>query len=149
MRMKPTPKENTVFSKGLRFVMLIEGMMIGALALIAFSIGRVFFDADVMEPVVGRTMAFAVLSLSQLVHSFNMRSEGPVLLHGMLKNRLLNLAFLVCGFLMVGVIAVEPLAAVFGSVPLNITQWAIVSGLSLVPLLLCEAEKRLMKHGSR
>ena len=149
MRIKPTPKENTVFSKGLRFVMLIEGMMIGALALIAFSIGRVFFDADVMEPVVGRTMAFAVLSLSQLVHSFNMRSEGPVLLHGMLKNRLLNLAFLVCGFLMVGVIAVEPLAAVFGSVPLNLMQWVIVSGLSLVPLLLCETEKRLMKYGSR
>ncbi len=147
MKTKPTPKENTVFSKGLRSVMLIEGLMIGALALAAFSIGRVFFDPDPMEPTVGRTMAFAVLSLSQLVHSFNMRSEGPVLGHGMLKNRLLNLAFFVCSIFMVGVIAVKPLAAVFNSVPLNFIQWGIVMLLAVVPLLLCEAEKRLMGIG--
>ena len=43
--------------------MAAEGMMIGALALLAFTVGRVFFDADPMQPAVGRTMAFAVLSL--------------------------------------------------------------------------------------
>ena len=59
--------------------------MIGALALLAFTVGRVFFDADPMQPAVGRTMAFAVLSLSQLVHSYNMRSTGPVLGRGMFK----------------------------------------------------------------
>ena len=146
MRQPPTPKEDTVFSKGVRWVMLIEGMMIGALALAAFSIGRVFFDADPMEPVIGRTMAFAVLSLSQLVHSFNMRSAGPVFGRGMLKNRFLDLAFLICSGLMVAVIAISPLAKVFNSVPLGFDAWAVTALLFLVPLILCEAEKRLAER---
>ena len=88
-------------------------------------------------------MAFAVLSLSQLVHSFNMRSAKPVLGRGMLKNRWLNLSFLVCTALMVGVIVFPPAAALFGTAALTLPQWGIVAALSLMPLALCEIEKSL------
>ena len=141
----PNPQDKTVFSGGAGWAMAVEGMMIGALALAAFSVGRAFFDPDPMQPAVGRTMAFAVLSLSQLVHSFNMRSTRPIVGRGMLKNRLLNGAFLLCAALMVGVIVFEPVAKLFGSVSLNAVQWLICSGMSAVPLLLCECEKRLMQ----
>lgn len=143
MQSPPNPQDKTVFSGGLGAAMAVEGMMIGALALAAFSIGRAFFDADPAQPAVGRTMAFAVLSLSQLVHSFNMRSTGPVIGRGMFGNRLLNLAFFICTALMVGVIVFPPAAALFSSVPLTAMQWMITAGLAIVPLLLCEAEKRL------
>ena len=96
MRRPPTARDSSAFSNGLGFAMAAEGMMIGALALLAFTVGRVFFDADPMQPAVGRTMAFVVLSLSQLVHSYNMRSTGPVLGRGMFKNRGLNVSFLIC-----------------------------------------------------
>ena len=118
--------------------------MIGALSLLAFSAGRALFDTDPASPVVGRTMAFAVLSLSQLVHSFNMRSAKPVLGRGMLKNRWLNLSFLVCTALMVGVIVFPPAAALFGTAALTLPQWGIVAALSLMPLALCEIEKRFL-----
>ena len=149
MSQPPNPQDKTVFSGGLGFAMAVEGMMIGALALTAFSVGRLFFDTDPMQPAVGRTMAFAVLSLSQLVHSYNMRSTGPVVGRGMLKNRMLNLAFLVCTALMVGVIVFAPAARLFGSVPLTAVQWLICAGLAVLPLLLCEAEKRLFAGKGR
>ncbi|MBQ2668480.1 MAG: calcium-translocating P-type ATPase, PMCA-type [Clostridia bacterium] len=144
MREPPTPQTKTVFSGGLGFTMLVEGVMIGVLSLLAFSIGRFCFDADPAVPVTGRTMAFAVLSLSQLVHSFNVRSEKPLVGSGLLKNRLLNLAFLVCAGLMAAVILFPPAAALFGAVSLTATQWMITALLSVLPLLLCEAEKRLL-----
>lgn len=90
-------------------------------------------------------MAFAVLSLSQLVHSFNMRSAKPVVGHGMLKNRWLNLSFLICAALMAGVIVLPPAAALFGTAALTLPQWGIVAALSLTPLLLCEIEKRFLR----
>ncbi len=143
MRQPPNPRESSVFSGGMGMTMLTEGVMIGALALFAFSLGRASFDTDPMQPVVGRTMAFAVLSLSQLVHSYNMRSAGPVVRRGMFKNRWLNLSFLLCAAMMVLVIAFPPAAALLGTVSLSAGQWGIVAALSLAPLTLCELQKRL------
>ena len=145
MQSPPNPQESTVFSNGLGLTMAVEGMMIGALALLAFSAGRALYDTDPMSPVIGRTMAFAVLSLSQLVHSFNMLSAKPVVGHGMLKNRWLNLSFLICAALMAGVIVLPPAAALFGTAALTLPQWGIVAALSLTPLLLCEIEKRFLR----
>ena len=105
--------------------------------------GRAWFDADPMSPAVGRTMAFAVLSLSQLVHSYNARSQGPVLELGLFSNGKLNLACLVCAFLMVSVILFPPLAGVFQTVALTLPQWGLVLGLSAAPLAVVEAEKQL------
>ncbi|MGN0479722.1 MAG: calcium-translocating P-type ATPase, PMCA-type [Hominenteromicrobium sp.] len=143
MQSPPNPRDGSAFSNGMGFAMAAEGMMIGALALLAFSAGRALFDTDPASPAVGRTMAFAVLSLSQLVHSYNMRSTGPVVRAGMFRNRWLNLSFLICAALMIGVLVFPPAASLFGAVPLTAAQWGITAGLSLMPLILCETEKRL------
>lgn len=145
----PTARDSSAFSNGLGFAMAAEGMMIGALALLAFTVGRVFFDADPMQPAVGRTMAFAVLSLSQLVHSYNMRSTGPVLGRGMFKNRGLNVSFLICSAWMAGVVVFPQAAALFGSVPLTLTQWGIVAILALLPLPICEMQKRILSRTAK
>ena len=76
MRDPPHKREEGLFSGGMGFSLAVEGCLVGALALLAYTLGRAFFDENPAEPVVGRTMAFCVLSLSQLVHSFNMRSES-------------------------------------------------------------------------
>lgn len=149
MRRPPTARDSSAFSNGLGFAMAAEGMMIGALALLAFTVGRVFFDADPMQPAVGRTMAFAVLSLSQLVHSYNMRSTGPVLGRGIFKNRGLNVSFLICSALMTGVVVFPQAAALFGSVPLTLTQWGIVAILALLPLPICEMQKRILSRTAK
>ena len=91
-------------------------------------------------------MAFAVLSISQLVHAFNMRSETSVIKAGLFKNKYLILSFLVGVILEVGVISIEPVAHIFDVTPLSPPQWAISAILSLMPLLIVETGKILEKR---
>ncbi len=140
----PHKKEEGIFSGGMGFSVIVEGCLVGALALLAYTVGRVFFDTDPMEPWIGRTMGFAVLSLSQLTHSFNMRSEHSVLKLGLFSNKKLVLACGICCALMVSVILVPPLAVIFKTSSLTGMQWLIVCGLSLCPLFVVEGEKLLL-----
>ena len=144
MQEPPHKKNEGIFSGGMGFSVAVEGCLVGALALLAYTVGRIWFDVDPQDPVVGRTMAFAVLSLSQLVHSFNMRSEHSVLKLGIFSNKKLVAACAVCAFLMVSVILFPPLTAIFRTTALTGLQWLIVAGLSLFPLLAVEGEKLLL-----
>ena len=146
MEEPPHPKGEGIFSGGMGFSVAVEGCLVGALAFLAYTLGRVWFDGPGPEPVVGRTMAFCVLSLSQLVHSFNMRSRRPVLRLGLFSNRKLTAACAFCAFLMVSVVVFPPLAALFQTAALTGFQWLLVAALSLCPLLVVEGEKLLWEH---
>lgn len=146
MEEPPHKKNEGIFSGGMGFSVAVEGCLVGALALLAYTIGRVWFDTDPMEPWIGRTMGFAVLSLSQLTHSFNMRSEHSVLKLGLLSNKKLVGACAICAALMVSVIVFPPLSAIFKTAALTGFQWLIVLALSLFPLIAVEGEKLILDH---
>ncbi|MEF2801956.1 MAG: cation transporting ATPase C-terminal domain-containing protein, partial [Acutalibacter sp.] len=146
MEAPPHKRDESIFSGGMGFSLAVEGCLVGALALLAYTLGRVFFDVDPANPTVGRTMAFCVLSLSQLVHSFNMRSEHSVLKLGLFSNRKLVAACGLCAFLMVSVVLFPPLAALFKTTALTLSQWLLVVALSLCPLLVVEGEKLLWER---
>ncbi|SHO51239.1 cation-translocating P-type ATPase [Anaerocolumna xylanovorans] len=158
MKKKPNSPDKGMFSDGLTVKIITEGILIGSLALLAFIIGIRFFDsaalpgdltrnsrtvelAALTTPYIGRTMAFAVLSLSQLFHSFNMRSEHSITKIGLFTNIKLVLSFIVCAFLQVIVISVKPLADIFKVVPLTPAQWSIVLVLSFLPIVVVELQK--------
>lgn len=140
--MERPPRKNTgsLFGDGLGGRILLEGVMIGVLALLAFGIGHVYFDQE-NGYAVGRTMAFAVLSLSQLVHAFNMRGEGSLGKLPFCSNKWLLMAFVVGATLQCVVIMMPPLAGIFQVVPLNGEQWLLTAALALAPLPLVELEK--------
>lgn len=140
--MERPPRKNTgsLFGDGLGGRILLEGVMIGVLALLAFGIGHVYFDQE-NGYAVGRTMAFAVLSLSQLVHAFNMRGEGSLGKLPFCSNKWLLMAFVVGTTLQCVVIMMPPLAGIFQVVPLNGEQWLLTAALALAPLPLVELEK--------
>ena len=142
--MERPPRKNTgsLFGDGLGGRILLEGVMIGVLALLAFGIGHVYFDQE-DGYAVGRTMAFAVLSLSQLVHAFNMRGEGSLGKLPFCSNKWLLMAFVVGVALQCVVIMMPPLAGVFQVVPLNGEQWLLTAALALAPLPLVELEKAI------
>lgn len=145
MEEPPHRRDGSIFSGGMGLSVALEGCLVGALALLAYSAGRIWFDPNPADPVIGRTMAFGVLSLSQLVHSYNMRSQDSVLELGLFTNKKLNLACLACAFLMVSVIIFPPLSALFKTAALSPVQWLMVAGLSLFPLAAVEGEKLLGK----
>lgn len=142
--MERPPRKNTgsLFGDGLGGRILLEGVMIGVLALLAFGIGHVYFDQE-DGYAVGRTMAFAVLSLSQLVHAFNMRGEGSLGKLPFCSNKWLLMAFVVGVVLQCVVIMMPPLAGIFQVVPLDGEQWLLTAALALAPLPLVELEKAI------
>ena len=116
-----------------------EGAMIGMLAIIAGCIGSIFFS----DTAAARTMTFAVLSISQLVHAFNMRSEKSLLKTGILGNKWLVGAFFAGLLLQLLAVCVPMFNPVFETVPLTAAQWGCVGLLSLVPVIVVELEKAL------
>ncbi len=137
MERKPRSPKKGLFADGLWASIIFEGLMIGSLALLAFSIGTNLFG----DIVTGRTMAFAVLSISQLVHAFNMRSEHSVIKAGLFKNPYLVMSFIVGIILEISVISVPKLADIFGVVPLGFLGWCTVGILSFMPLVIVELQK--------
>lgn len=148
MEKKPSDTKHSIFYGGMTLNIITEGCFIGALSFLAFTIGRIFFDKG-GEPVVGRTMTFAVLSLSQLVHSFNLRSENSLFRTGILGNPKLIGAFIAGTLMQVAVISVPAFSSLFKTIPLTSFQWLIVALLSLVPLVVVEVEKSFAIHSKR
>ena len=144
MEQPPHRQNESIFAGGMGYNILVEGCLIGALALLAYSVGRAFFDIDPSYPIVGRTMAFATLSLSQIVHSYNMRSSHSLFRIGFLSNPQLVAASAICTLMQVSVIAVAPVAQIFKTAVLSGAQWAAVALISLVPFVIVEAEKALL-----
>ena len=144
MEQPPHRQNESIFAGGMGYNILVEGCLIGALALLAYSVGRAFFDMDPSYPIIGRTMAFATLSLSQIVHSYNMRSPHSLFRIGFLSNPQLLVASVICTIMQVSVIAVAPVAQIFKTAVLSGAQWVAVALISLVPFVVVEAEKALL-----
>lgn len=149
MNRKPVKPSESIFSGGMGYNIIVEGCLIGSLSLLGYSIGRLWFDVDPASPLIGRTMAFAILSLSQIVHTFNMRSSSSVFQAGLFANPRLVLAAAVCIFLQASVILFQPLAVIFKTAVLTGFQWLIVVLLSLVPLAVVELEKAILSSRYR
>ena len=137
MLKKPIDKKKGIFSDGLWGKIIVEGTMIGMLTLLAFTLGNKLYGLDV-----GRTMAFLVLGLSELVHCFNIKSDGSIFKTGIFENKYLIGAFIFGAILQIGVVCITPLADIFKLVPLDSTQWLYVVIISLAPILIMEVQKK-------
>ena len=137
MDRKPKPKNEGIFAHGLGIRVVLQGMMFAALTLIAFWIGWGGVEANIDA---GRTMAFAVLALCQIVQAYNMRSERSLFKIGVFTNRTLNLAALV-SVALVALVLFTPVGIAFGMVTLPWHMYLIALGLILVPLVVMEIAK--------
>ena len=124
--------------------LLWQGLMVGVLTLGAYFLGFTRLAAPGMEGPVANTMAFATLTLCQLFHAFNVRSEDRSLFAmGPLSNPAMNRAFLAGLALQLAVLLVPPLQSVFSTVSLDLYQWLTVLLLSMAPIPICEVGKAL------
>lgn len=138
MNRKPRDPKKGIFSDGLSVKILIEGVMIGMLTLLSFSIGNHLFSLEV-----GRTMAFVSLGLLELVHAFNIKSEESIFKVGILENKYLVGAFVLGAILQVGVVCIPTVAEIFKLVPLSNAQWIYTIAISISPLVIMELQKKL------
>ena len=139
MEHPPKPKEEGIFAHGLGVRIVLQGALFALLSLVAFWIG--ISTTGVIEG--GRTMAFIVLALSQVVHSFNMRSHHSLFKIGFFTNKYLGGAALLSLLLMAFVVFIPPVATAFGLIQLSGVLYLEALGLSLVPLVVLEVSKAL------
>lgn len=143
MEEKPRPKSEGIFAHGLGLQVILQGFMFGILTLIGFRYGEIITGS--LEA--GQTMAFIILSLSQVVQSFNMRSNHSLFRIGPFSNKKLNGAATV-SLLLVLAVLFTPLKVAFGLVTLPFGMYAIAVALVFVPLVVMEISKAfgLVKH---
>ena len=138
MNRKPNDSKKSIFADGLWEKIFVEGFMIGILTLFAFSLGNKLYGLQV-----GRTMAFISLSMLELVHSFNVRSEESLFKAGLFKNKYLIGAFLIGTIFQVGVVVIPKIADIFDVVLLNNKQWIYTAIISILPLVIVEIQKKI------
>ncbi|MBR3909126.1 MAG: calcium-translocating P-type ATPase, PMCA-type [Clostridia bacterium] len=136
MDKKPKPKDEGVFAHGFGIKVVLQGAMFALLTLIGFKLGE-YMTGTLAG---GQTMAFMVLSLSQVIQAFNMRSEYSLFKIGMFGNKKLNGAVLV-SLLLVLLVLFTPARIAFGLVILPWKLYLIALGLILVPLVVMEIAK--------
>ena len=146
MNKKPRDAKKSIFADGLWGKIFVEGTMLGMLTLLTFSIGNNLYGVEV-----GRSMAFVALGMLELVHSFNIKSDESIFKVGILENKYLIGAFILGTILTITVVMVPLFANIFKLIPLNLIQWLIVIGISILPIVIVEAQKKLneVKFGKR
>lgn len=138
MNRKPQDSKKGIFADGLWNKIIVEGIMLGMLTLVAFSIGNKYFGVEV-----GRTMAFVAMGLLELVHSFNIKSEQSIFKVGIFENKFLIGSFILGLFVQTIVVVIPTFAEVFKLVPLNQAQWLITLGIAILPIPIVEIQKKV------
>ncbi|MHA4094582.1 cation-translocating P-type ATPase [Bacillus cereus] len=158
MKEKPRHAKESLFSGSVPFL-IFNGVIIGLLTLIAFIAGAKFYTGDTnLFPLFperidddallhAQTMAFVVLSFSQLVHSFNLRSRTKSIFSiGIFTNKYLVFSLLIGVLMQVCIISIPPLANIFGVHALTMRDWGFVLLLSIIPLVVNEIIKLVKKN---
>src|SRR5690606_21710742 len=156
MRRKPRNPRESFFARGAAWRVTAGGALIGLVTLAGFwwglsqagySPGAKGIPEDALA--YARTIAFAVLTGSQMMFALSMRSPSePVLRAELFRNRLLIGAIAISFFLQVAIISLPFTANVFHLQPLGLAEWALAAALSLVPPLANEGLK-LMWAGKK
>ena len=155
MNRKPTKPGKGVFTRGMTWRVVYQGVMIGLLTLGAFMIGL----ATTTEPIdgltldeskieVGQTMAFVTLAMSELVHVFNVRNnKKSIFKTKVFNNSKLIWAILGSAALMLIILAIPALRTIF-SIPLLPTENIIeLILLIFAPLVIVELFKLFKING--
>ena len=158
MNRKPLKSGKGIFTKGMTWRIVYQGIMIGLLTLAAFIIGLGTKNVPVIEGLseqqirveIGQTMAFIVLAFSELVHVFNIRNnKKSIFKTGIAGNKVLFGAILLSASLMFVILFVPALRSVF-SIPALPTENIIeVILLIFAPIVIVELFKLFKINGCK
>ncbi len=141
MEEKPREKTESLFAHGGWVFMVLNGMFIGTITLVAFRYGLSSGEQ------IAQTMAFMVLSLSQLFHSLNLRSRTHSIFKvGIFKNKWLLLTLLFGIGLQISVCQLPFFQYILKTQGLSILQWSIIFLLSSSVIVINEASKWFAKE---
>ncbi len=140
MKQKPREKGEPFFNFKTIGLLSFEAIMIAVLSFVAFEIG---LQKDLNT---ARTMAFMTLAFSQLVHGFNVRSSHSIFSKGFFSNSYYLIVIVASVAVQLTIMYVPFLNSLFKLAPtISLNMWGIIAGLSLVPFVVTEIRKLIVK----
>ncbi len=151
MNRKPNKATKGIFTRGMSWRIIYQGIMIGILTLIAYMLGLATPNVNDMEKIkIAQTMAFVVLAFSELVHVFNIRNnKKSIFKTGIGGNKYLILATLISMVLMLTILFVPGLRSIFNVSVLPKDKIMEVITLSISPIIIVEIFKLLKINTSK
>ena len=152
MRRMPRDAKAGIFAGGMGVDIAYQGVMVSALTLLSFFIGH-YLEAGVWEiPAAsahGTTMAFLTMSMAEIFHSLNMRSQrGSIFTMGSHNWALLGSA--VAALLATTVVCEIPaLAAAFEFTAVTFREYAIAIGLGFLVIPIVEIVKACQRAAGK
>lgn len=136
MKVKPRdPKESIFAEHGLSFTVL-NGLYIGTISLVAFRYG---LQSDLT---CAHTMAFMVLSITQLIHCLNLRDmHRSLFVTNIFANPYLLVTIVLGTTIEIAVAQLPFFNMILKTCPLSMIQWGVVFALSFSILIINELSK--------
>ena len=153
MNRPPRNSREGIFAGGLLGDIIYQGILVTALTILSYWMGN-FFETGVFSLPAGvsehgMTMAFLTMSMCEIFHSFNLRSQRNSVfsLHG--QNPVLWAAMIGSLILTTAVLEVPFLANAFGFTPVGAAEYGVALCLAVLVILVAEAVKFFQRRRRR
>ena len=145
MNRPPRDSKEGIFAGGLFVDIVYQGILVTVLTILSYIIGNSFEVGHFAMPHGvsdhGMTMAFLTMSMCEIFHSFNLRSQRKSIFSLKGQNKVLWAAMIGSLILTTVLLEVPFLANAFGFVPVGLTEYAIALGLGFVVIPIVEIVK--------
>ena len=151
MQRKPRSSKEGVFAGGMGVDVAYQGLLVAALTLLSYFIGH-FMESGVWEIANspdGMTMAFMTMSMAEIFHSFNMRSQRGSIFSLGSTNKLLLGAALFTLVATTAVCEIPLLATAFGFTSVSFVEYLVAIGLGACVVPVVELVKLLQRRAKK
>ena len=153
MSRPPRNPKDGIFAGGLGVDILYQGVLITGITIVSYLLGH-YFEAGVWEipsgtSPEGMTMAFLTMSMCEVFHSFNMRSQRKSVFSLHTHNKVLWGAMLGSLVLTALVLEVPFLASAFGFTPVGPFEYLLAVALAVLVIPVVEGVKWLQRRAAR
>ena len=153
MSRPPRDSKEGIFAGGLFVDIVYQGILVTVLTILSYIIGNSFEVGHFAMPVGvsdhGMTMAFLTMSMCEIFHSFNLRSQRKSIFSLKSRNKILWVAMIGSLLLTTAVLEIPFLANAFGFVPVGLTEYCIALGLGFVVIPVVEIVKFFQRRAAK
>ena len=149
MNRPPRDSKEGIFAGGLFFDIAYQGVLVTALTILSYIIGNAFEVGHMAMPVGvsehGMTMAFLTMSMCEIFHSFNLRSQRKSIFTLKTRNKILWLAMIGSLLLTTAILEIPFLANAFGFTPVGLVEYGIAMALAILVIPIVEVVKAVQR----
>ena len=153
MQRAPRDSKDGIFAGGLGFDIAYQGILIAGITMLSYILGHCmevgFFEMPHGVSPAGMTMAFLTMSMCEIFHSFNMRSQRKSVFTLGTHNKILWGAMLGSLVLTTLVLEVPFIANMFGFTPITLPEYLVALALAVLVIPVVELVKWFQRRRDR